>query len=161
MTGYPVTLGARLTLAATEPARTVTVVGVARPRRPVSQQTAIFLTDAEATRLAAHPGRVDAIGVLAVPGFEAGRLLAAADGFHVMGRSVCRLAAGSARASRWFRAVCSLLASSSAHCASIRRAAWSARACSSSSRVARPSSAGDRFGSLGLRSAWRECLRLA
>ena len=45
VTGYPATLGARLSLAATEPARTVTVVGVARPRHPVSQQTAIFLTD--------------------------------------------------------------------------------------------------------------------
>jgi len=78
VTGYPATLGARLTLAATEPARTVTVVGVAQPSHPVSQQTAIFLTDAEATRLAGHPGRVDAIGVLAAPGFDAGRLLAAA-----------------------------------------------------------------------------------
>jgi putative ABC transport system permease protein len=84
VTGYPATLGARRILAATEPARTVTVVGVARPRHPVSQQTAIFLTDAEATRLAAHPGQVDAIGVLAAPGFEAGRLLAAADGAQVL-----------------------------------------------------------------------------
>jgi putative ABC transport system permease protein len=88
VTGYPATLGARLTFAATEPARTVTVVGVARPRHPVSQQTAIFLTDAEATRLAGHPGRVDAIGVLTAPGFDAGRLLAAAgsaaDGAQVL-----------------------------------------------------------------------------
>jgi putative ABC transport system permease protein len=84
VTGYPATLGARLTLAATEPARTVTVVGVARPRHPVSQQTAIFLTDAEATRLAGHPGRVDAIGVLAAPGFDAGRLPAAAGGAQVL-----------------------------------------------------------------------------
>ena len=84
VTGYPATLGTRLTLAATEPARTVTVVGIARPRRPVSQQTAIFLTDAEATRLAGHPGRVDAIGVLAAPGFDAGRLLAAAGGAQVL-----------------------------------------------------------------------------
>jgi putative ABC transport system permease protein len=60
------------------------VVGVARPRHPVSQQTAIFLTDAEATRLAGHPGRVDAIGVLAAPGFDAGRLAAAADGAQVV-----------------------------------------------------------------------------
>src|SRR6516164_6043644 len=84
VTGYPATLGARLTLAATEPARTVTVVGVARPGHPVSQQTAIFLTDAEATRLAGHPGRVDAIGVLAAPGFDAGRLAAAAGGAQVV-----------------------------------------------------------------------------
>src|SRR6476659_662530 len=84
VTGYPATLGARLTRAATGPAHTVTVVGVAQPRHPVSQQTAIFLTDAEATRLAGHPGRVDAIGVLAAPGFDAGRLLAAAGGAQVL-----------------------------------------------------------------------------
>ena len=84
VTGYPAMLGARLTFAATEPARTVTVVGVARPRHPVSQQTAIFLTDAEATRLAGHPGRVDAVGVLAAPGFDAGRLRAVAGGAQVL-----------------------------------------------------------------------------
>jgi putative ABC transport system permease protein len=84
VTGYPATLGARLSFAATEPARTVTVVGVARPRHPVSQQAAIFLTDAEATRLAGHPGRVDAVGVLAAPGFDAGRLRAVADGAQVL-----------------------------------------------------------------------------
>ena len=84
VTGYPAALGARLSLAATGPARTVTVVGVARPRHPVTQQTAIFLTDAEATRLAGHPGRVDAIGVLAAPGFDAGRLRAAAGGAQVL-----------------------------------------------------------------------------
>src|SRR5689334_11624134 len=84
VTGYPAPLGTRLPLAATGPARTVTVVGVAQPRHPVSQQTAIFLTDAEATRLAGHPGRVDAIGVLAAPGFDAGRLGAAAGGAQVV-----------------------------------------------------------------------------
>ena len=82
--GYPVALGARLPLASTDPVRTVTVVGVARPRHPVSQQTAIFLTDAEATRLAGHPGRVDAIGVLAGPGFDVSRLRAAAGGAQVL-----------------------------------------------------------------------------
>ena len=45
---------------------------------------AIFLTHAEAMRLAGHPGRVDAIGVLAAPGFDAGRLRAAADGAQVL-----------------------------------------------------------------------------
>src|SRR5205814_3956377 len=84
VTGYPAKLGTRLPLAATEPVRTVTVVGVAQPRHPVSQQTAIFLTDAEATRLAGHPGQVDAIGVLAAPGFDAGRLLAAVGGAQVL-----------------------------------------------------------------------------
>ena len=84
VTGYSAALGARLPLASTAPARTVTVVGVARPRHPVSQQTAIFLTDSEAARLAGHPGRVDAIGVLAARGFDASRLRAAAGGAQVL-----------------------------------------------------------------------------
>src|SRR2546421_837087 len=78
VTGYPAALGTRLAFASTERVRTVTVVGVARPRHPVSLQTAIFLTAAEAGRLAGHPGRVDAIGVLAGPGVDVSRLRAAA-----------------------------------------------------------------------------------
>jgi putative ABC transport system permease protein len=84
VTGYPAALGARLSLASAQAARTVTVVGVARPRHPVARQTAIFLTDAQATRLAGHPGTVDAIGVLAAPGFDASRLHAAAPGAAVL-----------------------------------------------------------------------------
>src|SRR5215475_7993410 len=84
VTGYPAELGARLPLAATQPTRTVTVVGVARPRHPVSQQTTVFLTDAEATRLAGHPGAVEAIGVLAAPGVDIARLRAAAPGAQVL-----------------------------------------------------------------------------
>src|SRR5215213_2488036 len=82
--GYRAELGARLSLASTEAARTVTVVGVARPRHPVLQPTAIFLADDEAARLAGHPGSVDAIGVLAGPGFDAARLNAAARGAEVL-----------------------------------------------------------------------------
>jgi putative ABC transport system permease protein len=82
--GYPTALGARLTLASSEPSRTVTVVGVAHARHPVSQQMAIFLTDTAAARLAGHPGRVDAIGVLAAPGFDISRLRAVADGAQVL-----------------------------------------------------------------------------
>src|SRR5829696_4334988 len=84
VTGYRAALGAKLRLASTETALTVTVVGVARPRQPVRQQTAIFLTDGEAARLAGHPGRVDAIAVLAVPGFDASRLRAASRGAAVV-----------------------------------------------------------------------------
>jgi putative ABC transport system permease protein len=83
VTGYPARVGAKLRLASTEAARTVTVVGVARPRHAVRHETAIFLTDGEASRLAGHPAgshRVDAIGVLAAPGFDAARLRAAAAG---------------------------------------------------------------------------------
>jgi putative ABC transport system permease protein len=83
VTGYPAVLGERLPLAATEPARTVTVVGVAVPRHPVTWQAAIFLADAEAARLAGHPGQVDAIGVLAAPGLDITRLRAAAAGAAV------------------------------------------------------------------------------
>jgi putative ABC transport system permease protein len=84
VTGYRAELGARLRLASTEAARIVTVVGVASPRHPVRHQRAIFLTDAEAARLAGHPGRVDAIGVLAAPGFDPVRLRAAAVGAVVL-----------------------------------------------------------------------------
>src|SRR3954470_24798257 len=80
VTGYAAKLGARLRLSSSEGPKTVTVVGVARPRHAVEQGTSIFLTDTEATRLAGHPGRVDAIGVLAGPGFDAARLKAVSGG---------------------------------------------------------------------------------
>jgi putative ABC transport system permease protein len=84
VTGYRAALGKKLRLASSEAARAVTVVGVARPRQPVTRQTAIFLADDEAARLAGHPGRVDAIGVLAGPGFDAVRLRAVAGGAAVL-----------------------------------------------------------------------------
>jgi putative ABC transport system permease protein len=84
VTGYRAALGTRVRLASTQPARTVTVVGVARPRHPVASQAAIFLTDAQAQRLAGHPGLVDAVGVLASPGFDVARLHAAAPGAEVL-----------------------------------------------------------------------------
>src|SRR5579871_6892865 len=84
VTGYPAALGAQLPLTSTTRTRIVTVVGVARPRHPVTQQSAIFLTDAEATALAGHPGRVDAIGLLAGPGFDINRVRAAASGAQVL-----------------------------------------------------------------------------
>src|SRR3954469_882116 len=84
VTGYPAALGAKVRLASTEASRSVTVVGVARPRHPVRRQAAIFLTDGEAARLAGHPGRVDAIGLLAGPRFDASRLRAADGGAAVL-----------------------------------------------------------------------------
>jgi putative ABC transport system permease protein len=83
VTGYRARLGTRQRLTAPTGARTVTVVGVAQPHHAVGQQTAIFLTDDEASRLAGHPGRADAIGVLAGPGFDASRLRAASHGAAV------------------------------------------------------------------------------
>src|SRR4051794_23658123 len=84
VTGYRAPLGAKLRLGATGPARTVTVVGVARARHAVPRESAIFVTDAEAAQLAGHPGRADAIGILAGPGFDAARLRAAAGGAAVL-----------------------------------------------------------------------------
>jgi putative ABC transport system permease protein len=84
VTSYRAALGEKLRLASTDAARTVTVVGVAQPRQPVRRQTAIFLADDEAARLADHPGRIDAIGVLAGPGFDASRLRAVAGGAEVL-----------------------------------------------------------------------------
>src|SRR4051812_2836556 len=84
VTGYPAALGARLRMDSTATPRTVTVVGVARPRHPVRQQTAIFLTDGAAARLAGHPGRADAIGVLAARGFDAARVRAVSRGAAVL-----------------------------------------------------------------------------
>src|SRR5436190_24091947 len=84
VTGFRAALGARLSLASTDRARTVTVAGCEHPRHRVSQQSAIFLTDGEAARLAGHPGRLDTIGVLAGPGFSISRLRAAARGTEVL-----------------------------------------------------------------------------
>src|SRR3954470_8598059 len=82
--GFPARLGARLRFASTEAARPVTVVGVARPRRAVRRSASVFVTDAEATRLAGHPGGVDAVGVLPAPGFDLGKVRAAAAGAVVL-----------------------------------------------------------------------------
>jgi len=62
--GLPARIGERLMLASTDEPHDVTVVGVVRSR------SVAFVADAEATRLAGHPGRVDAIGILAGPGFD-------------------------------------------------------------------------------------------
>src|SRR5438477_589289 len=78
VTTFPSHLGARERLTSTEPARTVTVVGIAHARSTPYGAPLIFLTDSEAARLAGHPGRVDAIGILRGPGFELGRVRAAA-----------------------------------------------------------------------------------
>ncbi len=78
VTGYRAKLGARLMLSSTEPARQVTVVGIARPRHAAGTRRVIFLSDTEAARLAGHPGRVDAIGILAGRSFDPARLRTAA-----------------------------------------------------------------------------------
>jgi putative ABC transport system permease protein len=77
VTGYAAKPGTRLVFSSSEGTRTATVVGTARPRHQVRDAT-VFLTDDEATRLAGHSGTVDAIGVIAGPGFKADRVRAAA-----------------------------------------------------------------------------------
>lgn len=83
VTGYPSPLGGRLSFASTGPAHPVTVVGNAHPVAAV-RSNVIFLTDAAASRLAGHPGKVDAIGVLAGNSFDPARLRAAIPGALVL-----------------------------------------------------------------------------
>src|SRR4051812_32346079 len=82
--GYRAKLGARLSLASTEPARTVTVVGVALPRPRVTQQKAFFLRDAGGGGRGGHRGRVAAMGVPAGRAFAPSRLHGAAGGAQVL-----------------------------------------------------------------------------
>src|SRR3954447_18509745 len=58
--GFGTRLGAHVRLLD----RTARVVGIAAPRTPVTRERVVFVTDAEAIRMAGHPGRADAIGVL-------------------------------------------------------------------------------------------------
>ncbi len=84
VTTFPSHLGARERLTSTEPARTVTVVGIAHARSTPRGAPLIFLTDSEAARLAGHPGKVDAIGILGRPGLDLGRVRAAAPNAAVL-----------------------------------------------------------------------------
>ena len=84
VTAYSAPLGSRLRLTSIATPRTVTVVGVVRPQHAVGGQRTVFLTDAEAARLAGHPGTVDAIGVLARPGFDVAALRAVSRGAAVL-----------------------------------------------------------------------------
>src|SRR4051794_5511107 len=87
VTTFPSRLGARERLTSTEGDRIVTVVGVAHARSTPHAAPVIFLTDSEATRLAGHAGRVDAIGILGAPGLDLQRIRAAAGDAAVLTRS--------------------------------------------------------------------------
>ena len=78
VTTYSSRLGARERLTSTERVRSVTVVGVAHAPSTPQAAPLIFLTDSEVARLAGHPDRVDAIGILGTPGLDLGRVRAAA-----------------------------------------------------------------------------------
>src|SRR3954469_6749756 len=71
-------VGARVRLAGVEPVRPLTVVGIAAAARAPRRQAAVFVTDAEAQRLAGHPGGADAIALLTAPGADPSKVAAGA-----------------------------------------------------------------------------------
>ncbi len=71
-----VRIGQRVRLRSNGPAQTMLVVGIARTAAAVPRQGVMFVTRREAERLAATPGRVDAIGILPATGVKLGILAA-------------------------------------------------------------------------------------
>ncbi|MFD7708455.1 ABC transporter permease [Streptomyces sp. NPDC059786] len=66
--------GDRLTVQSTQAPRRYRVSGVAAPAHDVRHQTSLFFSAAEARRLAAHPGKVTAFGVLPAEGTDTAAL---------------------------------------------------------------------------------------
>ncbi|WP_432171029.1 ABC transporter permease [Streptomyces sp. 1222.5] len=62
--------GDRLTVQSTRAPRSYRITGIATPATAVRHQTSLFFTATEARRLAAHPGRVTAFGVLPEKGAD-------------------------------------------------------------------------------------------
>ncbi|MDX6361782.1 MAG: putative transport system permease protein [Streptomyces sp.] len=62
--------GDRLTVQSTQSPRSYRVSGIAAPATALRHQTSLFFSTAEARRLAAHPGKVTAFGVLPVKGTD-------------------------------------------------------------------------------------------
>jgi putative ABC transport system permease protein len=60
-----VRVGDRVAVQMSDRQRSYLVVGLAAPAHPMTSQAALFFSPDEAVRLAGHPGRIDAIGVLA------------------------------------------------------------------------------------------------
>jgi putative ABC transport system permease protein len=71
-------VGARVRLASVDPARPLTVVGIAGTPASLERQAAVFVSDAEAARLGGHPGRADAIALLTERGADTAAVAAAA-----------------------------------------------------------------------------------
>ncbi|PJM94386.1 ABC transporter permease [Streptomyces sp. CB01373] len=67
-------VGDRLTVQSTQAPRSYRISGIATPPKDVRHQTSLFFSAAEARRLAAHPGKVTAFGVLPDRGTDTGRL---------------------------------------------------------------------------------------
>src|SRR3954452_6692116 len=80
---FPAKLGSTLILSSSEQPRHVTVVGVAHSHARVGTNV-VFVSDDEAVRLAGHPTRVDAIGVLADGHVDIAALRTAAHGASVL-----------------------------------------------------------------------------
>ncbi|MFJ8106675.1 FtsX-like permease family protein [Streptomyces sp. NPDC096132] len=81
--------GDRLTVQSTQAPRTYRVSGVAAPATDVRHQTALFFSAEEARRLAAHPGKVTAFGVLPKTGTDPERLRqTVAEALHGTGAQV-------------------------------------------------------------------------
>ncbi|TLS47463.1 FtsX-like permease family protein [Streptomyces montanus] len=66
--------GDRLTVQSTQSPRTYRVTGIAAPAVDVRHQTSLFFSTSEARRLAAHPGRVTAFGVIPSKGTDTATL---------------------------------------------------------------------------------------
>ncbi len=66
--------GDRLTVQSTQAPRTYRISGIAASPQALVHQSALFFSDAEAERLAAHPGKVTAIAVVPEAGVSAGEL---------------------------------------------------------------------------------------
>lgn len=70
-------VGAQIRLAASGRGRPLTLVGIAAARPALKLQAAVFVSDAEARRLAGHGDRVDAVGLLTAPDADAAEVAAA------------------------------------------------------------------------------------
>jgi len=87
-------VGDPVRLTSNGPARSMTVVGIARTSAKVERQGVVFVTSAAAARFAALPGRVDTIGVLPAHGVDTGAL---ADRLRAELGDDAEVATGSAR----------------------------------------------------------------
>ncbi|MFE5218102.1 MULTISPECIES: FtsX-like permease family protein [unclassified Streptomyces] len=87
--------GDRLTVQSTRAPRSYRITGIATPATAVRHQTSLFFTATEARRLAAHPGRVSAFGVLPEKGADPERVRQAVE--KTLHGTTARVSTGDAR----------------------------------------------------------------
>ncbi|MER6451275.1 ABC transporter permease [Streptomyces sp900105245] len=87
--------GDRLTVQSTRAPRSYRITGIAIPATAVRHQTSLFFTATEARRLAAHPGRVSAFGVLPEKGADPERVRQAVE--KTLHGTTARVSTGDAR----------------------------------------------------------------